>query len=93
MMKTKFNLWGVMAAAAIMLSAGVGFTYAASVDDATHYNATPSDAEDQTPRWQPIVPGGQGSQACTSNPVRECKATEVSPGVFQSVQNGNYPGL
>lgn len=87
MMKTKFNLWGVMAAAAIMLSAGVGFTYAASVDDATHYNATPSDAEDQTPRWQPITPGGQGSQACISS-SRPCKAVQTGSS-FTVLEYGN----
>lgn len=93
MMKTKFNFWRVMAAAAIMFSAGVGYADATAMQTATHYNATPADAEDQTPNWQPITPGGAGSLNCTLNEERACKAIQTSPGVFQSVQDGDYPGL
>ncbi|SFS88766.1 hypothetical protein [Sphingobacterium wenxiniae] len=92
-MKKQFNLWRVMAAAAVMLSAGVGYVGATSTQVATHYNTTPTDAEDQTPNWETIVPGGAGSATCTPNPNRPCKAILDSNNEFQEVQRGNYPGL
>lgn len=89
MMKTKFNFWGVMAAAAIMLSAGAGYASSTSQDEeATHYNATPLDAEDQTPRWEPILPGSPGESECDLSP-RRCKAVQDSEGNFIVTKYGN----
>lgn len=89
MMKTKFNFWGVMAAAAIILSAGAGYASATSQDEeATHYNATPLDAEDQTPRWEPILPGSPGENDCTPS-TRDCKAVQQSDGSFNVILFGN----
>ena len=86
MMKTKFNFWRVMAAAAIMFSAGVGYADATAMQTATHYNVEPD--ANKPADWQPITPGSPGENACTSSPS-ECKAIETSPGLFDVVTFGN----
>ncbi|TDQ79461.1 hypothetical protein [Sphingobacterium yanglingense] len=91
-MKTKFNkFWKGIAVAAVLSATAVGYAEASKLQTATHYNAE-ADPE-KAPRWEPIVPGGQGSLACTLNPDRDCKAIELPNGDFQVVQKGNYPGL
>ncbi|TDQ79092.1 hypothetical protein [Sphingobacterium yanglingense] len=88
-MKTKFNkFWKGIAVAAILSATAVGYAEASKLQTATHYNATPLDAEDQTPRWEPIVPGSpQDLNPCTSS-TRHCKAVQISPGVYNTVAFG-----
>ncbi|TYR36337.1 hypothetical protein FXV77_10540 [Sphingobacterium phlebotomi] len=92
-MKNNSTFWGIMAATAIMFSAGAGYAGSKNIQTATHYNSTPLDAPDQTPNWEPIVPGGDGSLSCESNPNRDCKAMQDSQGNFIVLETGNYPGL
>lgn len=90
-MKTKINFLGVIAVAAIMLSAGAGIAGAKNVQTATHYNAE-TDAT-KPADWQPITPGGVGSLNCTENEDRDCKAIQTGPNDFEVVQTGDYPDL
>lgn len=89
MMKTKFNFWGVMAAAAIILSAGAGYASATSQDedDATHYNAESN--PNLPPDWKPILPGSPGENDCSLNTERPCKAVQQSDGSFNVILFGN----
>lgn len=80
-MKNNSTFWGIMAATAIMFSAGAGYAGSKNVQTATHYNATPLDAEDQTPRWEPITPGSPGENECDLS-SRPCKAVQDSQGNF-----------
>ena len=85
-MKKHTNFWGIMAAAAIMLSAGAGYAGATNVQTATHYNA---EMDPNLPaNWQPITPGSPGENACTPS-SRECKAVQQSNGSFTVTEFGN----
>ncbi|WP_146113762.1 hypothetical protein [Sphingobacterium gobiense] len=87
-MKNNSTFWGIMAAAAIMFSAGAGYAGSKNVQTATHYNATPLDAPDQTPNWQPITPGSPGQNDCSLDTERPCKAVQNSDGSFSVMEFG-----
>lgn len=85
-MKTKFNLLGIMAAAAVMFSVGAGYAEAKNVQTATHYNA---ETDPNLPaNWQPITPGSPGENDCTPS-TRECKAVQQADGSFLPIEFGD----
>lgn len=88
--------WSILAAVAIICSAGAGLAAAHNnEDEPTHYNARSLSDPIQTPIWEPIVDGEMGSQGCdTENePSRECKAIKLAENIFQVVAYGELEDL
>ncbi|NGM64175.1 hypothetical protein [Sphingobacterium sp. SGR-19] len=87
-MKNNSTFWGIMAAAAIMFSAGAGYAGSKNVQTATHYNA---EMDPNIPaNWQPITPGSPGESECTLS-TRPCKAVQDSQGNFIVTESGDLP--